>query len=298
MDEPGFPNVEAGWAAKLLVARWWRKLVPALLVRTAWRPVSALLVRVPAVRTMCERHLRIVLTGTDREGDVHGLAPAYLYEVGLRYDMFWRDRVFERAHVENSRRIEEALEHKAGVLLVTLHMTIPSGLVAALKSEHGGCSTAVSPEAYQPVTNGLTGYECVRARRIVQRYGRGVNATGSYAVFEHELRVGGVVALTFDVPGRTPTPMLGRTMMLASGTSRLALATGATVLPVRPVRRGSRLVFEVLPPVDLQETTLEEAQSRIARALEPVMLAAPELSDRPAYRWAPASDQTPLHSSD
>lgn len=78
-----------------------------------------------------------------------------------------------------------------------------------------------------------------------------VTAAGCFPVVAGLLARGAVVVMAFDWPGSAETNFLGRPVQLASGTARLAQATGALVLPaIRQFRHcRARTVFaEPLDP--------------------------------------------------
>jgi hypothetical protein len=77
-----------------------------------------------------------------------------------------------------------------------------------------------------------------------------IEAYGSYDELTRLLAGGAVVALLFDMPGPHETQFLGRPVMLASGTARLAHSADALIVPGRRVLRRYLPVTEFEPAID------------------------------------------------
>lgn len=77
-----------------------------------------------------------------------------------------------------------------------------------------------------------------------------VDAAGSFERLEAFLKDGDSVTLAFDWPGSTRTEFLGRPVMLATGTARLAHRTGALIVPTRRFVRRARTRTRFAPAID------------------------------------------------
>lgn len=80
-----------------------------------------------------------------------------------------------------------------------------------------------------------------------------IPARGCYPVVSALLGGGAVVVMSFDWPGSVETTFLGKPVQLASGTARLAHATGALVVPVMRHFRHCRPRTRFGPPLDPQQ---------------------------------------------
>ena len=107
--------------------------------------------------------------------------------------------------------------------------------------------------------------------------GRAIVRPGVYETAADLLRAGRMVSVAFDIAGHMPTPFLGRTTSLASGSSRLACEADALVLPFMMARRGSRPVLRFAAPLDSRDfATPGELQVALAKAVEGWVLERPE----------------------
>jgi lauroyl/myristoyl acyltransferase len=101
-----------------------------------------------------------------------------------------------------------------------------------------------------------------------------------------------------DLPGRTPTRFLGRTVELANGTARLAKASDCLVVPIALVPRGRRFALRILEPVDPRDhLAAGDLHQTLATIHEKIVLAAPEHLENPmrAGGWMTA-DQGGRHA--
>jgi lauroyl/myristoyl acyltransferase len=102
------------------------------------------------------------------------------------------------------------------------------------------------------------------------------------------LSAGETLILSFDMPGSLPMTFLGRRVGVASGTARLALESGAPIVPITTRRAGGRQVLQVRESIDPNMFGDAEAlQAEIARRHEPAVLAWPEAVENPLRRWNP-----------
>ena len=101
------------------------------------------------------------------------------------------------------------------------------------------------------------------------------------------LRRGRYVALMADVPEAGPTvvvPYCGGRVSFSAVPARLALATGAAMLPVACWRESDHWVLEIHPPVQVDPGDGDaELMARVAQVLEPAVRQRPE-------QWYPFHD--------
>src|SRR3954468_17611224 len=89
--------------------------------------------------------------------------------------------------------------------------------------------------------------------KVVSTYVDTFRAAGSYPRMCELLSAGETLILSFDMPGNLPMTFLGRRVGVASGTARLALESGAPIVPVTTRRAGDRQVLQVHEPLDPSE---------------------------------------------
>jgi hypothetical protein len=106
---------------------------------------------------------------------------------------------------------------------------------------------------------GYWGRRIARRRQEARaRDERIVHSAGSFALLKALLEEGQVVGVYFAMPGSRETHFLGKTVMLASGSARLAAATDALVVPIRTRRVAHRVWVDVGEPLDARELDGEE----------------------------------------
>ena len=141
--------------------------------------------------------------------------------------------------VEGGAHLASAKAAGRGVLVSYCHFgPFPAMGVSALKFANdvhqvaGGWLAAPRP--------GSTSGRARRWRGIFERAGVPlIGAKGCFPVVADLLRRGAVVVMAFDWPGSAESRFLGKRVMLASGTARLAESTGALVVPA--MRRFQQL---------------------------------------------------------
>jgi lauroyl/myristoyl acyltransferase len=117
-------------------------------------------------------------------------------------------------------------------------------------------------------------------------------ANGSYSRMVESLRDGDTVAIASDMPGRTETTFLGRSVRSASGAARLAVDTGAVIVPVTSHRAGQRYRYRLEDPIHVAAADdYRRVLGRIMAAHEPAVLAWPEAYERPLRRFLPVATE-------
>ena len=243
--------------------------------RRAWE-------RNPGAREGALRTMEAIVGGTERAGELEGLARRWLIEANVQAALFWRPWKAPSLDNESRERLAAALATGRGVLLSSCHL---GPFFLAL-----GAVATVRPRTFSTAGGWLFEQaEGVWGRRI-ERWHRGVAERGetmlrSGGAFERLvglLEQGEVLRLPIDMPGSVQTNFLGKPVELAGGTARLAMHTEALVLPIHTLRNGIRVsttIGEALDPRDCSGTP--ELHQSLARVHEQVILQAPEQLESP-----------------
>jgi lauroyl/myristoyl acyltransferase len=245
--------------------------------------------RNPAERDDAQAFMRQLLAHTPRAGEADELAVRWLAEKSRMGELFWRPWLLREASVAGLEHWNAAREGGRGVVMVFGHILGAWTVPGIMGSVGMPVYIVIGPHYYAPMPPGYEGLALLHRRRAwgedVLQMDHIVLATGRPERFKELVDGGGVVAVAFDAPGRAPTPFLGRTVGFGGAAPRLALETGAKVLPAIPERHGTRLVmrfYEPIDPADYKDTT--SLRAAIAAAFEPVVLERPETVE---LAWIP-----------
>jgi len=189
-----------------------------------------------------------IVTGTPREPELEPLARWHLIETYADRVLFWEHwRVpdVEQASLAHARA---AMASGRGVVISSCH-TGPFYRSLLIFRELGRIPWAVCGSwFFGEHTRDYWG------RRLhhwwTETYTHLIDAPGSRPTVQRLLADGELVSITFDLPGPRPTQFLGKPMMLAEGTARLAVETGALILPMQIRRAGSGARQEFAPAID------------------------------------------------
>ncbi len=183
-----------------------------------------------------------------------------------------RAALLDLVEIHGFGRLEAALARGRGVVAIAPHLGNWEVFAAALAAR-GVPVTAVAAELYDP----RLGRYLVGARR---RWGVGTIVKGTPGATREALGVlqrGEMLGTLIDLHTRdegVAVPFLGRTSHVAAGPIRLALRTGAAVVPMAIVRAADgRYAAEIREPLALGATDesardVEEGVRRAAAALE------------------------------
>jgi hypothetical protein len=200
-----------------------------------------------------------IVAGTHRAGDVEAIARRRLIEARVRQAVFWR-RHWTRDRVIGEDNIQAALASGRPVLLTFCHLAAFEGTFAPIAAAGRATYLPLASWFLDPPGDNPWGYRLAHWRRaFAEIKGRVVLMPGTFDVLHALLERGEIVMVAFDSPGKTETQFLGKPVMLASGSARLAHQTGALILPVRRLRRGLRVAVEYGEPIDSR--TYEDADS-------------------------------------
>ncbi|MFL5820360.1 MAG: lysophospholipid acyltransferase family protein [Solirubrobacteraceae bacterium] len=186
--------------------------------------------------------------------------------------------------VRGIEHLERARAAGRGVIVATFHMGLWRNLKFALAAH--GYRLYVSGLAGPP-RPGPQGRSWIANEAWAEEVGcRWVTLGGSYAVFRALLERGEVCKIEWDIPGRRPVPVevLGRTLRISGGVARLALETGAFVVPGFAWREPDGPVAVLFPAINPREVEGEsELNARIASAFESAL--APRLAQAHYPPW-------------
>jgi len=246
---PPMPDVSPALA--LLTSPTLHRLLPWPLIEALGRlPALALWHTRAQVRENARATMRAIVGGTERAGDAERLARAHVIEKHLLRLQFWQQPRSAGIDERSRENLRAALSSGRGVVLSSVHLGPYFDVGFPLMHLDDRPSYAVAGDWFfeppQPNYQGRRlafwwAKEQARNHHPLPRSAETIQAM---------LAAGERVVLYFDIIGRRETVFLGKPMRLADGTARLALATGALVLPVRARRVGARPFIDVSPALD------------------------------------------------
>ena len=256
-------------------------------------PIPFVFAAIDGFAALCERRRaglweevvrfdRELLLHTSMAGEEESLGRRTLAEVLKCLEVYWRPWLAERGEIEGGEQVRAAQASGRGVLMPFPRFGMPAlatpmlrrfdaHAVVAANYYEGGAGTFDS----RYLRRGAAYFDLLGPGHVITRGG------GAGGIFERVLgllREGKVVTSAFDAAGSMPTPFLGRTVALASGPAKLAVAADSLVAPwvVRRRDRTSVLVFgPVLDPRDF-EGDAEALQAGVAATVERWVLEQPE----------------------
>ncbi len=232
------------------------------------------------------------VTGLPESGELDEVAKRYVFEMAKRDELSWRIWLATRIPVDRIHVLREA-QARGGVIVNFMHHGQFGGVFGSLGRY--GIETHIATDPWfftqrSPKYNGYRGRQHLRT--ISHAGGRPFPAAkGSYARMRELLEEGAVVAIASDLPGSTPATFLGREIGVPSGAPRLAVETGALVVPLTAHRDGNFQRLEVGDPIDPAAfDDLHGVLAEILRRHEPAIRAWPEAVERPLRRFRPLTD--------
>jgi hypothetical protein len=229
--------------------------------RAQWR-------RDPQARKWASAMIEAVVAGTVRAEEVQPLARQHLIEQAVQNALFWQQWRKPKVDRSSLEHLRAALSSERGVLLSTCHLGSPFVIISIVSALGRRTYSTASQWYFEEPGNDYWGRRLVRYwREVAKRDELVLPAAGSFPLLRQLLERGEVVNLYFDMPGRTETRFLGKPVMLASGTARLASESGSLILPIRNLRTGARVTVDVRPPLDPREFADHEALHRALAAI-------------------------------
>ena len=277
-----------------------RAVIPArLALARAERHARAAWEREDGEREDVIAAMEIAIGASARAHELEPLARARLIEVHIERALFWRPWPTMKIDAESAARVRSAFAAQRGLIASACHLGAYHRTTSAFAAM-GYVPYAVSGAwFFERPSADYWGRRLARWRRGIKS--RPVLATKSYPVLRALLERGELVYNMFDVRGSQETRFLGRRAMLAGGTARLAVETGALVLPVRAYRRGPHVWLEAGTALDPREypgrAQLHDALAAVHERLilaDPAALEDPRtlgwVDEPPAERPAPPAE--------
>jgi lauroyl/myristoyl acyltransferase len=283
MVEP-CPLPSADLRLRLATAPWLRRVVPTrLAVRHAERRGRELWEASREERARARAAMEAIVGGTPRAQEVEQLAREHLVEGKVRETLFWQPWKPPSLDARSAARLRDACGCGRGVLISPCHVGPYLLCVSAIAELGRTPYSAAGPWLFQPPTRGLWGRRIARRRSQARARGeRLICSARSFPVLAALLSEGEIVSVFFVVPGHRETRFLGKTVMLASGSARLAMQTNALVVPVRARRVGHRVRLDVDEPLDPGAfTSAEVLHEALAARHERWMFDLPATSEDP-----------------
>lgn len=252
---PQMPRV--GVALSIVTSPTLHALLPRRVAVAAAEARALLLWRLrPEARERARAAMAAIVGGTTRASEVEQLARRHVVEKDVLRALFWQPCTPAASDARSRANLETALASGRGVLFSICHV----GPYFDAPSPYVDCARAKFSVAggwwFEPPTPDYAGRRLACWQRKGDMRGQRVLlSAGSFALLEALLEEGELVELFFDLPGSRGTRFLGKEVMLASGTARLAMSTGAIVVPARTRREGHRIWVDVAAPVDPREFT-------------------------------------------
>jgi lauroyl/myristoyl acyltransferase len=226
----------------------WRLLPRRALIARAIRKARQIWESSPSERGQARAAMARIVTGTPQAGALEKLAREYITERQVHNVLFWRPWKAPRLGEQSSARVRKAVDGERGVVLSVSH-TGPFHLIPGVFARGDRGLYAVSgPWYFEPPSHDYWGRRLARWRKGAQ--GRRVLSTRSFPILKALLERGQNVLIYFDLPGPRETRFLGKRVMLADGSARLACEADAIVLPLRIRRAGETVWLDVAAPLD------------------------------------------------
>ena len=195
--------------------------------------------------------------------ELEGLARATVLEDAALAELLERPWVIvDRRRLRGVSQLRDATAQGRGVVVSYCHLGPFEGASSSVLRATGRrpwlfAGTWID----QPPGVGASGRHVERWRDLLRRAGPHVLTTtpGTLARATALLEAGETVCFLFDVPGATVTPWLGRPVALASGTARMAFASGGLVVVMHAHRKRGRAVTTFHPAIDPHDFETPEA---------------------------------------
>jgi hypothetical protein len=240
-------------------------------------------------RTYALATMEKVVAGTARAPELEDLARRFLIEVAAWDALFWQPWQPALVDAGSRERVLAALSSGPAVFS-SCHLGPFFNKAGTLALALGVETCVVGGEwFFQEPSHDYWG-------RRLARWSLGVPPLptvlprGSFAPLSAMLERGHSVLVYFDLPGPCETTYLGKQVMLVNGTARLAVASGAPVVPLRSIREGHRVRLEAGEAIDPSGLSVEEVHARLARVHEAWVLEDPAAMADPAeFAWGEAA---------
>ncbi|HKH78445.1 MAG TPA: hypothetical protein VN772_05490 [Solirubrobacteraceae bacterium] len=281
LSAPAMPSV--GLGLRVRTSARLRGLLPTRLAvalarargRSLWR-------RNPLAREQALRTMDAIVGGTARAAEAAVLAREHVIEHEVHRVLFWQPWKPARMDAASAAHVRQAIGSGRGVLLSSSHLGPIFLHLSAITSLKRGYIVS-APWFFEQPTPDFWGRRLAHWwARLTQRNERLVCSTGAYPVLAELLRQGELVVVYFDMPGGRRTQFLGKPVMLASGSARLAMETDSLLLPVRARLKGHRAWTDAAAPLDPRDfDSHEDLHDALAAAQERFILELPATLEDP-----------------
>ncbi|HMS62805.1 MAG TPA: hypothetical protein PKD63_11040 [Solirubrobacteraceae bacterium] len=204
--------------------------------------------RDPAERDRARRAMDAV---AGPAADLDRLARRHLARDEQRESFIARPALIPGMPADGAEHLRAAHEHRRGVIASFCHHGPFPGVGISVAEQTGA---PVHPVAGAWLAGPMSADLPERIRVWRAAYAAAgitpVDATGSFSRLRTILEDGEIITLAFDWPGTMPTTFLGRPVLMATGTARLAHRTGALVVPTRRSLRRWRPRTVFAPALD------------------------------------------------
>jgi lauroyl/myristoyl acyltransferase len=244
--------------------------------RVAWRASASLRERANAT-------MQAIVAGTERAHEVEALARLHVINSYAQRMLFWQAPGPVKLDEQSLSILRSTLSDGRGVVISCCHLG-PFYDVTACARAVARHSFVVAGEWFfeRPPANYAGRRIAHWWAKIASRENCLIHSSNSFATLQALLEEGEVALIFFDSVGSRRTTFLGKPVALAGGTARLALATGALVLPVRTRRDRARVWIDVTSPIDPQGfTDIDQLQAAIADVHSALILERPEALENP-----------------
>jgi lauroyl/myristoyl acyltransferase len=252
-------------------------LVGELRGRIVWR-------RNREAREDARATMRAILAGTARDRELESLARRHVIETESNMALFWQPPRDARMDAGSSAHLQSALASGRGVLLSCCHVGPWFDLATPVELNGRRAYAVFGDWFFETPTPNLWGRRLVHWQRksAARKLERVIPASRSFVVIRDLLEAGEVVQSFFDMPGPHLTNFLGKPVMLADGTARLAVDADAVVLPARSRRVGHRSFTDFAAPLDARDfDDAEELHERLAAIHSELILEVAETLEDP-----------------
>jgi len=297
MDEPQQPS---GWShdvhandyvggmwlpLRIYASPWSHRLVPdAAALRLSALRAQVRARRRPPELAAARRLMRGLLEHTPRAHEADALAVRWMQEKSICSEILWRPWMADRTIVHGAEHLKRGEATGRGLVIAVAQLQPTFAVFPAVTASGLTPHPVVGPQNFGLKPPGYQGLRILRWRE----YAIHLPLLESVGTFDEQLAIlrgGGAVMLAFDRPGTTPTPFLGRTVLLSSGPADLAHATGALIVCAVPHREGTEIHVTFQAPLDPADHRDRDAlQAAVAGRFERPILERPESLGSP---WDP-----------
>lgn len=265
---------------------WLRRLVPpALVLKIATRRAEAKWEQNRAAREDAIAAMETIVARTPRAPELNELGRSHLIEDVTSHALFWQPWPTLKLDPPSEARLRDVLRPDRGLLLSFCHVGPFHRATSAFVSRGRVPYSVVGPWFFAKPTRDYAGRHLARWRKGIDS--RLVHSERSFSILQALLERGEVVLVAFDRPGPHETRFLGKTAMLADGSSRLAVQTKTLVLPIRTRRVGHVGWMDVAEPLDPRDfESVDELHDCLAALHEDWILERPEaMQDPRSFGW-------------